>query len=81
MAQTDLITSVEAAHILGRSIRTVHRLVATDVLVPAKRMSLGPNGAFLFDRAVVEKLAKSLPFARPTMNVPLDVAGDVKQSA
>jgi hypothetical protein len=48
-----LLTSPEVAALLGCSIRTVHRLVTSEDLIPAQKLP-GPNGAFLFDRNVVE---------------------------
>lgn len=58
-----LLTSPEVATRLGRSIRTVHRLVISGQLVPAQKLP-GPNGAFLFDPADVEQfLAQREPVA------------------
>jgi predicted DNA-binding transcriptional regulator AlpA len=48
-----LLTSPQVARLLGCSNRTVHRLVASDQLIPAQKLD-GPNGAFLFDPNVVE---------------------------
>lgn len=48
-----LLTSPEVAQRLGCSVRTVHRLVTSNDLIPAQKLP-GPNGAFLFDRAAVE---------------------------
>lgn len=47
------MTSPEVAVLLGCSIRTVHRLVASSQLIPAQKLP-GPNGAFLFSPAAVE---------------------------
>lgn len=52
-----LLTSPEVAHRLGCSTRTVHRLVTSNHLIPAQKLP-GPNGAFLFDAAVVEMYAR-----------------------
>lgn len=52
----DLIGSVEAARLLGRSPRTVHRLVESRELVPVVIAPGGFNGAYLFARADVEAL-------------------------
>ena len=52
----DLIGSAEAARILGRSPRTVHRLVTSGALVPVTVTPAGPHGAYLFRRADVEAL-------------------------
>ena len=48
-----LLTSPQVAALLGCSIRTVHRLVTSEDLIPAQKLP-GPNGAFLFDPNVVE---------------------------
>lgn len=48
-----LLTSPEVALLLGKSTRTVHRLVTSKELIPAQKLP-GPNGAFLFDPNVVE---------------------------
>ena len=57
MAQdTDLIGTAEVARILGRSPRTVHRMVDAGDLTPALTAPGGPAGAYLFRRADVEKL-------------------------
>lgn len=52
----DLIGSTEAARILGRSPRTIHRLVEAGELTPAVVAPGGFAGAFLFRRADVEAL-------------------------
>ena len=52
-----LLTSPEVALRIGRSNRTVHRLVASNQLIPAQKLP-GPNGAFLFDPAVVEMFCR-----------------------
>lgn len=51
-----LITSAEASRILGRSLRTVHRLAESGALTPAQKLP-GPNGAYLFRRRDVERFA------------------------
>lgn len=53
----DLITTAQAADILGRSHRTIHRAVASGDLVPALTSPGGRFGAFLFRREDVERLA------------------------
>ena len=53
MPNGSLLTSPEVAARLGCSVRTVHRLVTSDQLIPAQKLP-GPNGAFLFDPNVVE---------------------------
>ena len=52
----DLIGSTEAARILGKSPRTVHRLVKSGALTPAVHAPGGFAGAYLFNRADVEAL-------------------------
>lgn len=52
-----LIGSVEAGRILGKSPRTVHRLVESGALVPAMKAPGGFAGIYLFNRADVERLA------------------------
>lgn len=60
MSQTDdLIGSTEAARILGRSPRTIHRLVEAGTLTPAVVAPGGFAGAFLFRRADVEALVEA----------------------
>lgn len=54
---SDLIGSTEAARLLDRSPRTIHRLVETGSLIPAHVAPGGFAGAFLFRRADVEALA------------------------
>ena len=53
----DIITTGEAGRLLGRSARTVQRLIESGQLSTVGKLS-GPNGHFLLDRAVVERLAK-----------------------
>jgi len=55
---TDLIGTAEAARIIGKSHRTVHRLVEDGTLTPAHIASGGPAGIFLFNRADVEAVAE-----------------------
>jgi hypothetical protein len=54
--QSELIGSSEAAQLLGKSSRTVHRLVESGVLVPAMTAPGGAAGVFLFRRTDVERL-------------------------
>lgn len=49
----NLITTSDVRDLLGCSVRTVHRLVASGDLAPALKLP-GPNGAFLFDPEAVE---------------------------
>ncbi len=44
----NLLTTAQVAALLGVSVRTVHRMVAADVLTPTIRAP-GPTGAYLFD--------------------------------
>lgn len=55
----DLIGTAEAARILDRSHRTIHRLVQTGDLTPALVAPGGRAGVFLFNRADVEALAQA----------------------
>lgn len=52
----DLLTATQAGDILGRSYRTVLRL-ADDGLLPIAHKLPGVNGAHLFRRGDVERLA------------------------
>ena len=52
----DLIGTAEAARLLGKSPRTVHRLVNSGDLKPALTAPGGYSGAYLFKRADVERL-------------------------
>ena len=57
MKQTnDLIGSTEAARILGKSPRTIHRMVEAGTLVPVVIAPGGYAGTFLFSRADVEQI-------------------------
>ena len=53
--QQTLLTSPQVAHILGKSARTIHRMVESGALVPITQLP-GPNGAYLFDLADIEAL-------------------------
>lgn len=55
MPNANLLTSPQVALLLGKSIRTVHRLVSSGDLIPAHKLP-GPNGAFLFDERDVARL-------------------------
>ena len=57
MTHDDLIGTAEAAQLLGKSHRTIHRLVKAGTLKPAVVAPGGLAGAFLFKRADVEDLA------------------------
>ena len=54
-----LIGTTEAARLLGKSPRTVHRLVANGDLTPEVTAPGGRAGAFLFKRSDVERLVKN----------------------
>lgn len=54
----DLIGSAEAARILGKSPRTIHRLVDSGALTPAVHAPGGYAGTFLFRRDDIEALAE-----------------------
>ena len=56
MTNTDLIGSTEAARLLGKSPRTIHRMVAAGTLSPAVIAPGGRAGSYLFDRADLEAL-------------------------
>jgi hypothetical protein len=56
MALDDLVTSAEAAAMLHRTTRTIHRYVDDGKLTPFRRLSDAPNGAFLFKRSDIENL-------------------------
>jgi len=55
----DLLSSPQAAALLGVSPRTVHRLVTDGTLKPYVHATGGPHGAFMFRRSDVEKIAKA----------------------
>ena len=50
----DLIGTTEAAALLGKSPRTIHRMVQSGRLSPAHVAPGGFNGVYLFNRADVE---------------------------
>ena len=55
--ETDaLIGTAEAARLMGKSSRTIHRLVESGRLTPDVVAPGGYAGAFLFRRSVVEAL-------------------------
>jgi len=51
----DLITATEAAVALGKSRRSIARLLESGRLVPAMKLP-GDNGAYLFNRSDVDDL-------------------------
>lgn len=54
--EQNLIGSAEVARILGKSPRTVHRMVEAGTLVPAMVAPGGFKGVFLFARAEVDRI-------------------------
>lgn len=52
----DLLTSPQAGLILGKSARTVQRMADAGDLPVAQKLP-GPNGAFLFRREDIERIA------------------------
>lgn len=52
----DLVSTAEAAKMLGKSIRTVHRM-AQDGRIPAVKLGAGTS-SWVFDRADVEAAAR-----------------------
>lgn len=53
-----LIGTTEAARILRKSPRTIHRLVQAGELVPAMTAPGGPHGTYLFRLADLEAMAE-----------------------
>lgn len=51
-----LIGTAEVAQILGKSPRTVHRMVKAGTLIPAMTAPGGFAGTYLFDRAEIERI-------------------------
>ena len=56
MSSTALMTTTEAGRILGKSPRTVQRLAENGDLEYAQKLP-GPNGAYLFEPAVIQRHA------------------------
>lgn len=56
MTTPNLITSADVAALLGVSVRTVHRMVDAEQIIPVKQLA-GPRGAYLFDAADVPAVA------------------------
>lgn len=52
----DLIGTAEAARIIGKSPRTIHRLVSSGLLTPAIVAPGGHSGSYLFERADIERV-------------------------
>jgi excisionase family DNA binding protein len=63
-SQIDIITTGEAGRMIGRSARTVQRLIESGELPTVGKLA-GVNGHFLLDRAVVETLVAKYRADRP----------------
>jgi hypothetical protein len=59
MAKDDQLTSRESADIVGCSVTTLSRAVASGELTPARRISSGRYGTFLFHRNDIVRFAKT----------------------
>jgi excisionase family DNA binding protein len=57
MTSSDLLSTAEAAHVLGVSIATVHRMVEDGRLVSVAKAP-GVRGAYLFTDADVQRAAE-----------------------
>jgi hypothetical protein len=51
----EIITTAQAARMLGRSVATVNRMVALGQIQPAKKLP-GKTGAYLFEAREIERL-------------------------
>ena len=58
MSLPELLSSPQAAALLGCSSKTVHRLVDDGTLTPYLVGPGGPHGAYMFRRIDVEQVAK-----------------------
>lgn len=77
MAKPDWVNTAQAARMLAMSLRSIHRFAEDGTLVPVMRVTDSPNGAYLFERADVEKLAKQRTRARSREGHPeLDFDGN-----
>lgn len=56
--ESSLITSAQAALILGCSARTIHRRVDDRSLTPVAKVQAGRHGTYLFRREDIERLAE-----------------------
>jgi hypothetical protein len=56
MTTADLIGTPEAAKLLDKSPRTIHRMVKAGLLTPAFTAPGGPHGAYLFERTAIEQV-------------------------
>ena len=64
------LTTLAAADLLGKDVRTIHRWVAAGLLNPVMKFP-GQTGGYLFSRAEVERakgeqVSASRPAARPS---------------
>lgn len=59
----ELLTTAEAAHVLGVNVATVNRWAASGALAPEHKLP-GPTGPRLFARDAVEAFADSRKKAR-----------------
>jgi len=59
MQTTELLTSAQAGVILGKSARTVQRMVDAGEIAAAQKLP-GPNGAYLFASTEVERVRTEL---------------------
>lgn len=59
---TELITTAQVAERLGKTPRTVQRMVASGALVPAATFP-GKTGANLFDPSDIDRLLQTEPAA------------------
>jgi excisionase family DNA binding protein len=71
-----LLSSTQAAALLGVSIRTVVRMVERGDLEPAQRFGTGPRAAYAFDFEVVQRAAAERILGQPETDQTLfDVTG------
>ncbi|KAA0916429.1 helix-turn-helix domain-containing protein [Dietzia sp. ANT_WB102] len=57
MTPTELLTSTQAGVILGKSSRTVIRLIEAGAITPLGKLN-GPNGPYVLTRTAVEDYAE-----------------------
>jgi transcriptional regulator with XRE-family HTH domain len=84
VAKPDWVNTPVAAHMLGLSLRSIQRFAEDGTLPPVMRVTDSPNGAYLFERADIERLAEARSRAKtrdghPTLG--LDVDDNVAQPA
>ena len=61
--QTELMTASEVAEAFGRDTRTISRWTREGRLTPTTKLP-GQTGAYIYDRAEIEKLVSSSKIAR-----------------